>query len=146
MSLDKRFFRPLGFLCIFAASPTIDAGLQSIPPFFRHGDHLRTFLGSVATLAGLLLLFAGILLCAKLPVGRIFAYWSVGISTPVSIFSAFIHLMGAHALLYGVGYPIAIVLMLHRAPPSNGVPSAMEDSHAASSTRQNDGHLRSALA
>src|SRR6266436_1788062 len=70
MSLDKRFFRPLGFLSIFAAGPTIDAGLQSIPPFFRHGDYLRAFLGSVITFAALLLLAAGILLCAKLPVGR----------------------------------------------------------------------------
>jgi hypothetical protein len=146
MSLDKRFFRPLGFLSIFAASPMIDAGLQAVRPFFRQGDHLRTLLSLVGIFASLLLLLAGILLCAKLPVGRIFAYWAAAVSTPVCIFSAVIHLMGAHALLYGVGYPIVIVLLLHRATPSSGVPSVAEQLEGPSSTPRRDAHLRSALA
>jgi hypothetical protein len=146
MSLDKRFFRPLGFLSIFAASPTIDAGLQSIPGFFHRADYLRASLGSVITFAALLLMAAGILLCAKLPVGRKLVYWAVAISTPFSIFSAFIQLIGAHALLYGVGYPIAIALLLHRSTPANGVRSVTEDSEARANRGQENTHLRAALA
>jgi hypothetical protein len=74
MSLDKRFFRPLGFLSIFAASPMIDAGLQALGPWYRHGDHLRLSLTLVSIFGSLLLLLAGILLCAKRPVGRILVY------------------------------------------------------------------------
>jgi hypothetical protein len=146
MSLDKRFFRPLGFLSIFAASPMIDAGIQSVPPFFRHGDYIRASLGSVITFAAFLLLAAGILLCAKRPVGRTLVYWATGISIPPCIFSAFIYLIGAHALLYGVGYPIAIALLLHRSTPSNGVRGVTEDSEARASTGQQNTHLRAAHA
>jgi len=117
-----------------------------VPPFFRHGDYLRLSLTLVGIFGALLLLLAGILLCAKLPFGRSVAYWAAGVSIPMHITAAFIHLVGAHALLYGVGYPIVIVTLLRRATPPSGVSIGTEGSEAPSGTRQNDGHLRSALA
>jgi hypothetical protein len=114
MSIDQRFFRPLGFLTIFSASPMIDEGLQALRAFIQEGDYIRVAMGFVSLFAALLLLAGGILLCAKLRVGRSVAYWAAGISIPVSFFSAVIHLMGAHALMYGLGYPIVIVTLLHR--------------------------------
>jgi len=98
-------------------------------PSSHEGAHLRTLLSFVSIFAALLLLVAGILLCAKLPFGRRVAYWATALSVPVCIFSALIHLMGAHALLYGVGYPIVIVTLLHRATPSSGIPSETETAH-----------------
>jgi hypothetical protein len=141
--MDKRFFRPLGFLAIFAATPMIDAGLQALPPFIQAGDWLRVALCAIGTLNSLLFLLAGILLCARLPVGGRIAYWSTVIAIPSGIIAAVIRMVGAHALLYGVCYPIAIVMLLNRATPADPNSGDTEDARRTLQ-RPNDGLLRSA--
>jgi hypothetical protein len=68
-----------------------------------------------------------ILLSATQGIGRQMANWSTAIAIPAYIVAACIHMVGANALLYGVGYPIAIVTPLHRATPSSGIPGAGEN-------------------
>ena len=71
----------------------------------------------LGTLGAFVLLTAGIALCTNRLAGRTLAYWGAAISI-FSISSAVvIRLAGGHALLYGVGYPIVIVLLLRRSTP-----------------------------
>lgn len=125
--MDNRFARPVGFLAVFAASPVIDAGLRALIPLIYSGDWLRTLTTTIAICASMLFLIAGVLLCAKQGIGRQIANWSTAIAVPTYIVAACIHMVGAHALLYGVGYPIAIVTLLHRATPSSGIPAGGEN-------------------
>jgi len=127
MFFDRRFFRPLGVLSIFVSLPIMEAGLMAASTFFRLGDPIRTGLSLLGSLGALLLLIAGIVLCAKRTTGRTIAYWGAAVSVPAHIIGALIGLMGGHAVLYGVGYPIVIVLLLKRATPSSGLPSPVED-------------------
>ena len=127
MSFDRRFFRPLGVLSILVSLPIIEAGLMAASTFFRVGDPIRSVLSLLGSLGALLLLIAGIVLCAKRTTGRTIAYWGATVSVAAHIIGALIGLMGGHAVLYGVGYPIVIVLLLKRAKPSSGLSSPVED-------------------
>lgn len=82
----------------------------------------------------------------SLAVGRTFAYWGTGVSVPAHIVGALIGLMGGHAVLYGVGYPVVLVLLLSRATPSSGMPGSVEDPEPQTGTSHDGAHLMSALA
>lgn len=123
MSLDRRFFRPLGVLCILASDPMIEEGARAAGSFAQEGDYFRLAVSALSIAAAVLLLIAGIVLCLKRATGGTFAIVAASLSVPVSVFSAVIGLMGSHALMYGAGYPIVIVLLLKRATPSSGPPT-----------------------
>jgi hypothetical protein len=144
MSFDRRFFRPLGVLSIFVSLPILEAGLMSAGAEIRAGDTVRTVLSSLGSFGALLLLLAGIVLCAKRTKGRTIAYWGTAVSVPAHIFGAVIGLMGGHAVLYGVGYPIVIALLLKRATPSSGLPNSTEDFEQQRGTPNEGAHFRSA--
>ena len=133
MPFDRRFFRPLGALSIFAADPMIEGGLMAASAFFREGDYFRLFVAALSTFGAVLLLIAGIMLCFKRIAGRTVTYVAAWISAPIAIFSTAIGLMGSHALMYGAGYPIVIVLLLRRATPSDGLPATTEEVERRSS-------------
>ena len=145
MSLDRRFFRPLGLLCILASDPMIEAGAMAAGSFAQEGDHFRLVVSGLSIAAAVLLFIAGILLCFKQAAGGTIAIVAASLSVPVSIFSAVIGLMGSHALMYGAGYPIVIVLLLNRAKPSSGLPTAGQNAGYADAHRD-DVHLRAAIA
>src|SRR5215831_1986464 len=44
MSIDYRFFRPIGVLSIFASLPILEAALQAARAFVHLGDYLRLLL------------------------------------------------------------------------------------------------------
>jgi hypothetical protein len=125
--VDNRFFRPLGTLCILASLPMIEAGIPTTNSFFGI-DTLKWLLALAGTLGAFVLLTAGIVLCTKRLVGRTLAYHGAAVSIFSISFAAVIHLAGGHALLYGVGYPIVIVLLLRRATPSDGANGRTEHS------------------
>jgi hypothetical protein len=141
--VDERFFRPLGTLCMLASLPMIEAGIPTAQSFFDINT-LKFFLALAGTIGAFVLLTAGIVLCTKRLAGRTLAYCGAAISIFSISFAAVIRLAGGHAPLYGVGYPIVIVLLLRGATPSDG-------GHKASEHHQVDGqgnghHLRSVLA
>jgi hypothetical protein len=142
MPFERRFFRPLGALCILACDPMIEAGVMAAIPLAQEGDYFRLGLGVISLAAAVLLLAAGILLCFMRITGRAMAFLATGISVPVCVFSAAIGLMGGHALLYGVGYPIVIVLLLKSATPSNGLPAPAEKASVPANPHMDDFSLR----
>jgi hypothetical protein len=145
--LENRFFRPLGSLAILASLPILEAGFQAARAFFRTSDALFTVTSALGTLAAVVLLLAGILLCCKVEAGRKVVYAAAWLSIPVHVFGTAIHLMGGHAVLYGVAYPIVIVLLLRRATPSGGVPGAADSEPGPTLIKpENPAQLRSALA
>jgi uncharacterized membrane protein YhaH (DUF805 family) len=146
MSIDVRFFRPIGVLAILASDPMIEAGAMAAGSFLQEGDQFRLVISVVSVLAAVLLLVAGILLCFKRVAGRNLAYAAAALSVPISLFAAAIGLMGSHALMYGVGYPIVIVLLLKRATPSNGLPTIGEDPKPVGDAPPGDVRLRMAIA
>src|SRR5262245_37231041 len=87
--------------------------------------------GSLALLGRLppgALLTGGFRLFAQQLIGRTLAYCGATVLS-FSISLAFlVRLAGGHALLYGVGYLIVIVLLLRRATPSDGVQRATDHS------------------
>lgn len=121
MSIDRQVLRPLGILSAFAALPILEAGLMAAFAFVKEGDPLRTVLSSLGGLGGFLLLVAGVLLFLKRHVGRRIALWGSAASIVAHVIGAFIGLVGGHGVLYGVGFPVAIVLLL-RVTPSSGLP------------------------
>ena len=141
MSFDARFYRPIGALGILSSDPMIEAGLMAAGPFWQAGDYFRLLISVVSVLAAILLLLAGVLLCRKRIAGRAVARLSASVSIPVCVFSAAIGLMGGHALLYGVGYPIVIVLLLNRATPSSGVSTTLKNPVIRADARHPDGQL-----
>jgi hypothetical protein len=146
MFLEPRFFRPLGVLSIFAADPMIEAGVAAATSFLQEGDSFRLIVSTVSILSAVLLLVAGVLLCFKLVAGRTLAYVSASVSIPVTVFSAAIGLMGGHALMYGAGYPIVIVLLLNRSTPPSGIPTNERHSTLRADTSHDDMTWRTATA
>jgi hypothetical protein len=146
MSLDRRFFRPLGALCILASDPMIEAGIAAAGAFAQESDHFRLVVSVLSIVAAVLLLVAGILMCFKRATGATLAIVAAGLSVPVSIFSATIGLMGGHALIYGAGYPIVIILLLTRGTPSNGLPTTEDRAAHRSDTQRDNAGLRAAMA
>jgi membrane-bound metal-dependent hydrolase YbcI (DUF457 family) len=121
MSIEPRLQRPLGVLSVLASLPILEASLMAAYAFFMEGDNLRTFLGSLGSLGGTFLLVAGVLLFTKRQLGRRIAYWGSVASIVAHTLGALIGLVGGHGVLYGVGFPVAIVLLL-RITPSRGSP------------------------
>ena len=124
-----------------AFCPDVQTSRSSTRP-----DHQASCRNARATLGAFVLLTAGIMLCTKRLAGRTFAYLGAAISIFSISLAVVIRLAGGHALLYGVGYPIVIVLLLRRATPSDGLRSLTENSTSPDSTQDSGGHLRSALA
>ena len=114
--MDNRFFRPLGTLCILAALPMIEAGIPTARSFYGI-DTLKWFLAVLGTFGAFMLLTSGFVLYARQLAGRTLAYWGAAISILSISLATVIRLAGGHALLYGVGYPIVIVLLLRRLTP-----------------------------
>jgi hypothetical protein len=146
MSVDRRFFRPLGALCIFASDPMIEAGVEAAGAFVQEGDYFRLVLSGLSIVAAVLLLVAGIMLCFKRPAGRTIAFVAAGLSVPVSVFSTIIGLMGSHALMYGAGYPIVIVLLLQRATPAGRLPTTDDAGASRGEGHGTDVQLRAVTA
>jgi hypothetical protein len=147
MSLDRRFFRPLGALCILASDPIIEAGIAAAGAFARRKvTSFRLGVSVLSVLAAVLLLIAGLMLCFKRVAGGTMAVVAASLSVPVSIFGATIGLMGGHALMYGAGYPIVIVLLLTCATPSNGLPTTGDRAPDRSDTQRDNASLRAAIA
>ena len=143
MSIDRRLLRPLGVLSVFASLPILEAGLMAAYAFFKEGDNLRTFLSSLGSLGGAFLLAAGVFLFMNRQVGRRIAYWGSAASVAAHTVGALIGLVGGHGVLYGVGFPVAIVLLL-RTTPSRGLPSEARNPDARSTTSHDEGPLRAA--
>jgi hypothetical protein len=146
MSLDRRFFRPLGALCVLASDPMIEAGIAAAGAFAQESDYFRLVVSVLSIVAAVLLLVAGILLCLKRAIGGTLAFVAAGLSVPVSVFCATIGLMGGHALMYGAGYPIVIGLLLMRATPSNGLPTTGDRTAHRSDTHRDHASRRAAIA
>jgi hypothetical protein len=144
MSMDQRFIRPLGALCLLASDPMIEAGIMAARSFAEEGDAFRLAVSWVSVAAAALLLLAGLMLLFKRASGRVLAIVSTAVSVPVCVFSAAIGLMGGHALMYGVGFPIVIVLLLSRATPSSGLGGEQQPS-APAAPSSNDLHLRTSI-
>jgi hypothetical protein len=143
MSIDRRLVRPLGVLCVFASLPILEAALMAAYAFFKEGDNLRTFLGSLGSVGGGFLLVAGVLLFTKRQVGRRLAYWGSAASIVAHTLGALIGLVGGHGVLYGVGFPVAIILLL-RITHSRGLPPEAQSPEARSTISQDAGLLRAA--
>jgi hypothetical protein len=146
MSIDRQLLRPLGILSALAALPILEAGLLAASAFVREGDSVRTVLSSLGGLGGFLLLGAGVLLFLKRHVGRGIALWGSAASIVAHVIGALIGLVGGHGVLYGVGFPVAIVLLL-RGTPSSGVPIAARnaDTPSPASRDRNDELLSAAI-
>jgi hypothetical protein len=122
MSIDRQLLRPLGTLSLFVSLPILEASLMAASAFFEEGDALRTGLGLLGSLGAFGLLIAGVSLIMKRQAGGQLALWGSTASIVAHLVGALIGLVGGHGVLYGVGFPVAIVLLL-RATPSGGLPS-----------------------
>jgi hypothetical protein len=116
MSIDRQLLRPLGILSLFVSLPILEASLMAASAFFKEDDTLRTVLGALASVAAFCLLIAGVALIMKRQLGRQLALWGSAASIVAHMIGALIGLVGGHGVLYGVGFPVAIVLLLRAAP------------------------------
>ena len=143
---EHRFLRPLGFLSMLASLPILEAGVKAALAFFGEGKPGFALTSTLGALAASLLLFGGVLLCCRIAFGRKVVYTAAWLSIPVHIFGTLIRLMGGHAILYGVCYPIAIMVLLHRATPSGGISGRADPSSASARHSKTGGHLMAGLA
>jgi hypothetical protein len=141
---ERKLFRPLGILSIFASLPILEASSMAAVAFFEGGDTLRTVLSSLGFAGALCLLVAGVALFMRRQAGRNLALWGAGGSIGAHTLGAFIGLVGGHGVLYGVGFPLAIVLLL-RAIPSSGQPIDMPTSDPQPTTPHDRGMLTAAV-
>jgi hypothetical protein len=144
MSIDRQLLRPLGILSVFVSLPILEASLMATSAFFKEGDTLRTVLGALGSVAAFCLLIAGVSLIMKRQLGRQLALWGSAASIVAHMIGALIGLVGGHGVLYGVGFPVAIVLLL-RATPSNGLPIDTQKADARSTESHDRGVLRAAI-
>ncbi len=144
MSIDRHLLRPLGLLSVFVALPILEASVMAAVAFFHEGDALRTVLGSLGSAGAVCLLIAGVLLFMKREVGRDVALWGAVASIVAHTLGALIGLVGGHGVLYGVGFPVAIVLLL-RATPSGGLPIDVQKPDARSTASHDRGILTAAI-
>ena len=143
MSIDRQLLRPLGILSVFVSLPILEASLMAASAFFEEGDTLRTGLGALGSVAAFCLLIAGVSLIMKRQLGRQLALWGSAASIVAHMIGALIGLVGGHGVLYGVGFPVAIVLLL-RATPSSGLPIDTQNAAARSMESDDRGVLRAA--
>ena len=145
MSIDRQLLRPLGILCVFVSLPILEASLMAASAFFEEGDTLRALLGTLGSVGALCLLIAGVSLFMKRQAGRRLAVWGSAASIVAHMIGALIGLVGGHGVLYGVGFPMAIVLLL-RATPSSALPIDTQNDEARSTASHDRGVLRTASA
>ena len=147
MASSHGSLRPLGVLTLLVSLPIIEESVMAASAFAQEGDWLRTTIGSVGAASGFLLLASGTALSAKRRFGQTLGYWGAAGSIAAHTFGAVIGLVGGHGVLYGVGFPVAI-LLLFRSTPSNGVrsaPSDERDSATSASSQHQDGQLTTAI-
>jgi hypothetical protein len=144
MSIDRQLLRPLGVLSVFVSLPILEASLMAASPFFEEGDTLRTVLGALGSVGAFCLLLAGVVLFMKRQMGRRLALWGSASSIVAHMIGALIGLVGGHGVLYGVGFPVAIVLLL-RATPSSGLPIDTQNTDAHSTESHDRGVLKAAI-
>ena len=111
----------------------------------ERANTLRTALGALGSVGAGCLLTAGILLFMKRQIGRQFALWGSAASIVAHMIGALIGLVGGHGMLYGVGFPVAIVLLL-RATPLSGLPIDTQKADARSTESHDRGVLRAVVA
>jgi len=143
MSIDRQLLRPLGILSVFVSLPILEASLMAASAFFEEGDMLRTVLGVLGSVGAFCLLIAGVSLFMKRQRGRQLALWGSAASIVAHMIGALIGLVGGHGVLYGVGFPVAIVLLL-RATPSGSLPIDTPKARARSTELDDRGVLRAA--
>ena len=143
MLIDRQLLRPLGILSVFVSLPILEASLMAASAFFKEGDTLRTVLGALGSVAACCLLIAGVSLIMKRQLGRQLALWGSAASIVAHMIGALIGLVGGHGVLYGVGFPVAIVLLLRAA--SNGLPIHTQQADARSTESHDRGVLRAAI-
>ena len=144
MLIDRHLRRPLGILSVFVSLPILEASLMAAFAFFEEGDTLRTVLGSLGSVGAFCLLIAGVSLFLKRQVGRQLALWGSAASIVAHLIGALIGMVGGHGVLYGVGFPIAIVLLL-RATPSSGLPIETQEANTRSKASHQRGVQRAAI-
>src|SRR5215470_13430421 len=144
MSIDRQLLRPLGILSIFVSLPILEASSMAAFAFLKEGDTLRSVLSSLGGAGALCILVAGVALLMRRRVGRDLALWGSAASIGAHTMGAFIGLVGGHGVLYGIGFPLAIVLLL-RATPSGGQPIDVQSADTDPSTSHNRGMLRAAM-
>ena len=144
MSIDRQLLRPLGILSVFVSLPILEASLMAASAFFEEGDSLRTVLSALGSVGAICLLIAGVSLFMKRQVGRRLALWGSAASIVAHMTGAFIGLVGGHGVLYGVGFPIALVRLL-RATPSTGLPLDTQKVDARPTASHDRGVLRAAI-
>ena len=144
MSIDRQLLRPLGILSVFVSLPILEASLMAASAFFEEGDTLRAMLGTLGSAGAFCILIAGVSLFMKRQVGRQLALWGSAASIVAHTIGALIGLVGGHGVLYGAGFPIAIVLLL-RATPSSGLPIDTQKADERSTASHDRGVLRVAL-
>ena len=144
MTIDRQPLRPLGILSVFVSLPILEASLMAASSFFEEGDTLRTVLGLLGSVGAFGLLIAGVSLILKRQLGRQLALWGSAASIVVHLTGALIGLVGGHGVLYGVGFPVAILLRL-RATPSSGLPIDTQEADARSMASHDRGVLRTAI-
>jgi hypothetical protein len=143
MSIGGQLLRPLGILSVFVSLPILEASLMAASAFYKEGDTLRTVLGALGSVGAICLLIAGVSLLMKRQVGRKLALWGSAASIVAHMIGALIGLVGGHGVLNGVGFPVAIVLLLRAAPPT-GLPIDTQKADARSTTSHDGGVLRAA--
>ena len=79
----------------------------------------------------------------KREMGRRLALWGSAASIVAHMIGALIGFVGGHGLLHGVGFPVAIVLLL-RATPSSGPPIDTQNTDALTTESHDRGVLRAA--
>jgi hypothetical protein len=145
MSIERQLLRPLGILSVCVSLPILEASLMAASAFFEESDVLRTVLGFVGGIGAFTLFIAGILLIMRRQLGRQLALWGSRASIVAHAIGAFIGLVGGHGVLYGVGFPVAMMLLL-RATPSSGLPIDGEKDAARSAASHDQGALRAVIA
>jgi hypothetical protein len=115
-----------------------------VSAFFAEGDALRTVLGSLGSVGAFCLFIAGVSLFMKRQGGRQLALFGCAASIVALVIGALIGLVGGHGVLYGVGFPVAIVLLLRASPPC-GLPIDTQKADARSTVSHDRSVLRAAI-
>jgi hypothetical protein len=145
MAIERQLLRPLGILSVFVSPPILEASLMAASAFFKERDMLRTGLGALGIVGAFGLLIGGGSLVMRRQLGRHLALWASAVSIMTHLIGALIGLVGGHGVLYGVGFPVAIVLLL-RAFPSDRLPIDPQKTDRRSTESHDRGRLRAAMA
>jgi hypothetical protein len=122
MALSRRAALVAGIATVVVTLPNVVAGLRAAFMFSLDGQWLYAGVGLLAGLASLGLLAVGVRLCAK----RVAATRPTQAAAAASIVAhaagVSLGLMGLVAALVGIVYPVMLLVLLRRTPPS-GAPA-----------------------